>query len=165
MAHDILASTRELTNHRATELLRYEPDSGHLYWRSSGTGKRTDRPAGTVAPEGYIKIRVDGRLYRAHRLAWLMTTGRWPANEIDHLNGNKADNRWANLRDVDHHTNVMNRQLTSRSNSTGLTGVYPKNKRFVAILCRNGKSAYLGTFDTASEAHQAYQVAKAAAPS
>ena len=117
--------------------------------------------AGSVNDKGYIVIRCFGRLYHAHRLAWLLTHGAWPAGDIDHINGIRTDNRIANLRDVSRSVNQQNLKTARRDNQTGLLGV--KKTRcgtFEARINLNGRYVHLGTFPAAAEAHQAYITAK-----
>ena len=87
-----------LTAARLRELLHYNPDDGLFRWRVAGPKRVVGAPAGSRQRIGYIVIRVDGRLHYAHRLAWLHTTGAWPAASIDHIDGDKGNNRWVNLR-------------------------------------------------------------------
>lgn len=97
----------------------------------------------------------------AHRLAWLYVHGRWPDGLIDHKNGDRADNRFDNLRDVAHRVNMQNLRKAFVSSKTGLLGASPlKDGRFGAFIKRDGKSKNLGTFDTPELAHAAYVAAK-----
>lgn len=114
-----------------------------------------------VAPNsrigGYVQIYIDARLYLAHRLAFFMMTGKWPAAEIIHANDNRADNRWNNLRLV---SSSMRGQRSTRPNQTGVRGVrFTKHGRFRAVIRVRGKSADLGTYSTIQEASDAYAAA------
>lgn len=92
------------------ELLDYTPASGEFRWSMSPkNGKKAGRAVGTVAKNGYVMINVLGKVRLAHRLAWLLSHGIWPAFTIDHINRCKHDNRLENLRDVPHKANVWNR--------------------------------------------------------
>src|SRR5690606_3787035 len=108
-----------------------------------------------VTSNGYLVVYAKGRLFRAHRLAWVLMTGDWPAHDIDHINRNRADNRWANLREATRGQNLRNAG-TKRSSGTGLKGVGAQGERFAAYIRLNGKKRHLGVFDTAAEAHQEY---------
>lgn len=114
----------------------------------------------------YVYLTVDEQRYKAHRVAWALHYGEWPKGAIDHINGDGADNRIANLRDVDTRTNQQNQRRAKSNNSTGWLGVYfaPKGyrrKRFRAGIAR-GDGTYwtIGYFATAEEAHAAYVEAK-----
>ncbi len=112
-----------LTQERLLELIHYNPETG-LFSRLGG--RRSDRVgkvAGSPQGQGYLLIFVDGRRYRAHRLAWFYMTGEWPADGIDHVNNIKTDNRFANLRLATRAQNEMNKP-PSRSNTSGVKGVY-----------------------------------------
>lgn len=147
----------------ARERLDYDPLTG-LFTRKE-TARRWK--AGTVLTgtlsHGYVRVWIDGHQIAAHRLAWLWMTGEWPSQDIDHLDGNRANNAWANLRNVDRSTNLENqRGAKSHNRSTGLLGAYksPAPGRFIARISVKGKHKSLGSFDSAEEAHKAYVAAK-----
>lgn len=79
------------------------------YDRATGviTRRRNGARVGTPNTAGYLQVSFRNKRYYAHRLAWLIETGEWPAHEIDHINSNRADNRWVNLRDLSHKANVL----------------------------------------------------------
>lgn len=130
-------------------------------WRVGRRGKaRVGSLAGCKDDEGYVYIRVDYRAYRAHRLAWLYMTGTFPVNVIDHIDGNPANNRIENLRDVTNAVNLQNQKRAQIDNKCGLLGVYKHRKRFRARITVDGKITNLGTFDTPELAHAAYLAAK-----
>ena len=109
-------------------------------------------------------IRVAKRLYLAHRIVWLYMHGSWPEGDIDHINGERADNRSRNLRSVSRSVNNENRVVASADNkSTGLIGAhYHKySGKFTSQIVVREQKFYLGYFDTAEEAHDAYMTAKA----
>jgi hypothetical protein len=150
----------ETTQERLKELLSYDPETG-LFTRLMRAG--TARPgdiAGCMTPKGYLIIKIDGEGYMAHRLAWLYVHGKWPADQIDHINGVKNDNRIANLREATNSENMQNQRAASKANRAGLIGVYPNRHRFVAQITINRQKQYLGIFATAEEAHSAYLSAK-----
>lgn len=151
-----------LTQKRLRELLKYDPETGLFYWRPrpSQTRAWNTRYAGTIAgtvrpDNGYVKIGLEKRNYKAHRLAWLYMAGAWPAHDVDHKNGDRADNRWSNLRAATRTFNNANSSV--RSDSTiGLKGVVRCRDRFHARLTFQGTKYHLGAFDTPEEAHAAY---------
>jgi hypothetical protein len=153
----------DLTAQRLRELLHYDPETGEFLWRTTGKGRRQDCRAGTIeSPRGYVFINIDGRIWRSHRLAWLYVHGEWPKQQIDHINGNKTDNRIANLRDVSSGENTQNRSAPLSNNKSGFLGVTWKKTlgRWVANICHCGTPQYLGAFDTPEEASAAYLAAK-----
>ena len=105
---------------------------------------------------------VDRIVYRAHRLIWLMYHGQWPPQEIDHINGDRADNRIVNLRLATASQNRANSKVY-KTNRCGFKGVArTPYGRWVARI-HFEKTKYLGTFDTPEEAHAAYVRAAQAA--
>lgn len=137
----------------AKTLLTYDPLTGlfsHLCKTANGLR------AGSVDNEGYIRISLNKRYYRAHRLAWLLTFGEWPINEIDHIDGNKQNNRISNLRDVTNQGNQQNRMRPQSNNKCGYLGVAMVDGKYIAAIRHNGKTRRIGVFDTPIEAHQAY---------
>jgi hypothetical protein len=151
----------ELTAQRLRELLHYDPETG-LFTRLVVTCNKVKigDVAGSLHYSGCLNIRVEGKIYQAHRLAWLYMTGAWPTSDIDHMNGRRADNRFCNLRDVERVVNNENQRSAKRSNKTGLLGANPWQGRFMSQIQVRGKKIYLGMFDTAEEAHAAYLKAK-----
>ena len=156
-----------LTAYEARRLLRYEPRTGNLVWlhRAPSTFS-TERAAkiwsaqypGKVAgcahkSSGYWHIKIKKTQYQAHRLVWLIVHGRWPVGEIDHINGNKTDNRIANLRDVSHAENGKNLMLSKRNNSgaVGVSFYSPRNK-WVAKITVDSREIHLGYFEKKSDA-------------
>lgn len=85
-----------LTAERARALLIYNPETGALNWRVARPGTLSGALAGTRTSEGYTQVEIDYRLYKAHRVIWLIMTGKWPTHQVDHRNGMRADNRWKN---------------------------------------------------------------------
>jgi hypothetical protein len=160
------------TPEQLRELLRYEPDTGKLFWKERPLsmfpsprhqGSWNTRYAGREAlielhPSGYLRGRVFNRVYYAHRVVWATVHGLWPDAHIDHINGDKADNRLVNLRAATQQQN--NRNTGKRKdNASGFKGVcfHLRSKKWMASISIGGsKSTYLGLFDTPEEAHAAY---------
>ena len=107
---------------------------------------------------GYCIIRLDDRLYTAHRLAWLYVHGQWPTHQLDHINGNRQDNRLCNLRPATNAENAQNR--TRKSNTSGFPGVRKTNSKWTAEIKVNYKPIRLGRFDSPEAAYAAYLEAK-----
>ena len=118
--------------------------------------------AGSPTKEGYNRLLVGTKLYLAHRLAFLYMTGEWPSKVVAHINGDPADNRFCNLRDVDVMTNTHNRGFAYVKNQHGLPGV-SLNKitgKFEAHMRYKGERIFLGSFDAPEDAHAAYAHSK-----
>lgn len=140
-------------------ILHYDPDTGIFTWKIKRKKVFAGDVAGGVRGEGYHCIQYAGRVYRAHRLAHLYMTGEWPTHLIDHVNGDRLDNRWENLRPATRTQNNIN-CATYSNNKSGLKGVKSCNDgKFEARICVNGKQMHLGRFASAQEAHDAYWMA------
>lgn len=155
-------ATQILTQDRLRELLTYHPATGEFRWNVNRTGgAKAGDVAGAFDNEGYRLISVDGRHYKAHRLAWLYMTGQWPPNNIDHIDRNPSNNRFDNLRLATTAQNGMNRKRDKR-NGTGVTGVSwcKTSKKWRADIGENGKLIRLGRFDTLLDAVAARKTAE-----
>lgn len=140
-------------------LLAYDRATGSLIWKSTRGRRIAGAVAGKIELDGYRRIGFSRKLYPAHVLAWLIETGEWPASNIDHANGNRADNRWSNLRLASQSQNIANARLYA-TNTTGFKGVSKRqNGRYYSTIKVNGKSRCLGHFDTPEAAHAAYVIA------
>lgn len=137
--------------------LSYDSETGAFIRRS--TGKRADIPS-VWGDSFYMRVKVRDARFAAHRLAWLFVHGEWPAGVIDHINGDKQDNRISNLRDVSHASNMQNQRRPHSNNKLGVMGVHELRGRFRACITVNGRPKKLGTFDTAEQASHAYLIAK-----
>jgi hypothetical protein len=146
----------------ARERIAYDPTTGRMTWRikPSRAVNAGDRTGHTDDGKGYGRVKLWGRQHQAHRIAWLISRGEWPAGDIDHINGDRADNRLANLRDVPSTVNAENRRTASRHAATKVLGVSMEGTRFKARVRVNKREVYLGLFDTAEQAHAAYLKAK-----
>jgi hypothetical protein len=123
--------------------------------------RNAGKPAGSLhKPTGYVSVEVLGRKFKAHRIVWEMQTGKIPVS-IDHINGDKQDNRIGNLRSASHSENMKNRPLPSNSKS-GFMGVHwlKRNKKWCAYITSEGKRHHLGLFDDKSEAIAARSLAE-----
>lgn len=160
----------EATSLRAR--LAYDLKAGIFTWQAKPSGTKdaarwnsryAGKPAGSPNRDGYINIKIDGRLHPAHRLAWLYVHGHWPVLEIDHRNGIRADNRLQNLREATR-TEQMHNLRRPTTNTSGFKGVsLYQGKRWRAYIHLNGKPKHLGYFLTAELAHAAYCKAALAA--
>lgn len=153
-----------LTAHELLRAVNYDPLTGIFTRRMPGTGVKA-RPGcvcGSRDRYGYIQMRVYGKKYAAHRLAWLAVYGQMPTNLIDHINGIRDDNRISNLRDVSANVNMQNRKNATRKNKAGLLGVTKllRKNGYRADIEVDGKRIYLGYFQDAESAHEKYLSAK-----
>lgn len=130
----------------ALRALGYDPETGRIPSQRAGTDR------------GYAQVWIETRYYRVHRVAWAVMTGAWPEFHIDHINHDKLDNRWSNLRQATNIQNMQNSRVTCKSRS-GVKGVHwcPDRKRWGAWICVNRKRIGLGRFKTIEEAREAYE--------
>jgi HNH endonuclease len=141
-----------VTAERAREQLDYDPVTGVLRKRNRQTGKW--RVVQSINKDGYFSVRLSRKTYIAHRVIFLVMTGRWPEPGIDHINRDKTDNRWANLREASAAENNNNRGPAVRR---PIANVYQmaNTGRFEARAFIDGRKQRLGTYDTAEEAAEA----------
>jgi hypothetical protein len=158
------------------KLFIYDAEAGELYWRERtpdmfNTGKRfsaerkcnhwngrhANKPAGCLCPDGYIKVRLSTRLYRAHQIIYAMAHGYWPPMDLDHKDGNRSNNTIANLRLATHSQNMANKRV-HKSSRHGLKGVEKQSASsgYISRIMVHGKRIYLGAYPTVELAHAAY---------
>lgn len=142
------------------QLLRYEPETGQLFWLESRAGQHgfNKQYMGREAlagkhPDGYKQGTLSGKSVLAHRVVWAVVYGAWPIEDIDHINGNRQDNRIENLRAVSRMENAHNVKRRS-TNKSGHAGVYwsPSNGKWVAQIMCAGRREWLGLFTTVADA-------------
>lgn len=143
--------------------LDYDSATGIFRWKTNGRGptKRAGAIAGSRHSRGYVRIKVDGVTYYAHRIAWLIEHGRWPVEEVDHINRDRADNRICNLREATVAENRRNNCGQPSRRRSRFKGVVRENKsaRWVAKICTSGSTKRIGLFDSEEDAAQAYRQA------
>lgn len=153
----------KITALRLQETVRYDPMTG-VFTNMIDRGKKSKegQEFGFLDPAGYLQTRIDNRTYRLHQLAWLYMWAQWPEGVIDHINGDKTDNRFCNLRDVNHTINNQNKRCASKRNKLGILGVSPiaESGKFLAQIKHGGKQRRLGEFSTPEEASAVYLAAK-----
>jgi hypothetical protein len=161
----------------------YEPETGHIFWRARTPDMFTNgeqsashscaiwnkRFAGKRAfnannGQGYLSGRIWSAKCFAHRAAWALAYGEWPAEQIDHINGDRADNRLVNLRAVSVAENGKNQRLrvTNTSGHMGVVKAPNSDDRWIAQIKCDGRAAYLGTYETKDAAILARKRAEAA---
>lgn len=148
---------------RLKELLSYDPESGEFTRTVDQGRQRAGCIAGSIDPiNGYIRIGIDKVCHKAHRLAWLYMTGQWPPDVIDHINGDRSDNRFSNLRLAvvsENNQNVQAARKDSRSGYRGVSWLKARGK-WRATINVDGKQHHLGYFDSPESASEAYLTAK-----
>lgn len=143
-------------------MLRYDAETGVFTWAASPRPNvKAGAVAGMVNSQGYRVIKVQGSGFMAHRLAWFFATGAWPSDEIDHINGDRDDNRVANLREATRADNNRNVAMR-RDNSSGRKGVtwHKRQRRWYAQIQLAGKKTYLGSYKNIEDAAAAYRAAE-----
>jgi len=155
-----------LTQEYLKECVVYDPETGIFVWKERPrehfktyrafriiNARQAGKRAGGFLSQGYVKFEINYYNYLAHRLAFLYMTGRWPENQVDHINHVRNDNRWANLKEATHSDNQRNLRLR-KGNRSGFNGVnLPKtSKKWIAYIWLDSKSVYLGSFKEKAEA-------------
>jgi len=156
----------DLTFAQVNELLKYDPETGNLFWRERSPDMFTDgeqsaerhcswwnsrysgKDAFTARDRGgYLSGTIFGRAYKAHRVIWLLHSGEWPEDDIDHINGDQTDNRLENLRSVSAAENMKNQRIYS-NNTSGVAGVSWDKKRgkWRSHIMSNGHQKSLSRF-------------------
>lgn len=154
-----------ITQKELKKLLHYDPSTGLFTWIKKTSNRiKVGDIAGSLSDTGYIDIRLNGKLIKAHRLAWLYINGAWPVRVIDHINHKRTDNRICNLRDVPISVNASNVSDKS-SSASGYTGVTwcKSSKKWRAKIQVNGRHYHIGRFEKLIDAVLAYSSAKAEA--
>jgi hypothetical protein len=147
----------EHTFEQIAQILRYDHETGNLYRLKRSSAKFPNgNLAGTKTSYGYIRVRIENMYYMAHRIAWLLHFGAWPNCQIDHINGDRSDNRICNLRDIEQAVNIQNQTKAQAGNKSGFLGVSPHNGRWLAQISIGRRKKYIGMFDTPELAHAAY---------
>lgn len=165
------SSVAKLTFAQVSKILKPDFEAGKLFWLprerwsfhtiDTWNTRFAGKEAFTADSNGYRIGTIFGRNYPAHRVLWLLHTKRWPKN-IDHINGDRADNRLVNLRSVSHAENMKNRWQSKR-NTSGVTGVHwlAKNRKWAATIGTEGQLVYLGCFTDIADAVTARKAAEA----
>ena len=149
----------------ARMVLRYDPLSGDIFRTVSiGNSSKVGLLPQTVNDNGYSRTNILGKRYLTHRVVWLLHYGEWPKGQVDHIDGNRQNNKISNLRDVGYTENAQNTHKPKGSNKyMGVTYCKKRNKYASQISIGprgNAKVKHLGRFDSAEEAHEVYLAAK-----
>lgn len=144
-----------VTQERLKTFLNYDPETGLFTWLVPVGQAKRNKTAGRMNHNGYCQIGLFGARFSAHRLAWLYVFGEWPSNSVDHINGDRSDNRIANLRLANRSQNGANSRAPSKSKYG--KGVRLRSRgKFQAYVTSMGHQHHLGLFDTPQEAAAAY---------
>jgi hypothetical protein len=137
----------------------YDPDTGVLRWKISPVNSvKIGDVAGQIPiSDGYLKVRWNGKAFSVHRIIWLIVYGEWPPDKIDHINGDRIDNRIANLRCVSVRQNSQNKQCHRDGHLAGTKRDARRRKNpWQAAVTIEGKRKHLGCFPTQQQAYEAY---------
>lgn len=147
-----------VTKEILAQVFAYDPNSGRLVWRETGD------EVNSVSTHGYLYASAFNTTLLVHRIAFRIMTGEWPSQFLDHIDGNKKNNRWSNLRSADPRSNAQNYKRAMSTNSTGFLGVSVDRRssphRYRAAITVDGSKRTIGTYATPEQAHEAYMLAK-----
>jgi hypothetical protein len=150
---------KTLTQEYLKTILNYNPETGVFTWNQKTCQASRIQPgdiAGcTNTRYQYIEITIHRVSYKAHRLAWLYVYGTWPKKHLDHINGNRIDNRLLNLRESTSRENQQNR-IEHRNGHLVGSSFRKDIKKWQSTIVINKKKRHLGFFNTKEEAHQRY---------
>jgi hypothetical protein len=151
-----------ITHQELIQIIKYDIDTGLFTWKKfRGGSAKKNTLAGTIDKEGYRVIKINCKIYKAHRLAWFYTYGVFPTKDLDHINQIKNDNRIINLREVTNSQNHQNRGV-NKNNSSGHKGVYWNNfhNKWQTNIGLNGKLQHIGYFLDINDAIKARKIAE-----
>lgn len=162
-----MAKRADITPELCRQLLRYEPETGKLYWLSRSLYSWTVAFAGkeaftSVDNHGYRRGAILQVFFKAHRVIWAMNYNHWPDGEIDHIDGDRTNNRLANLRCVTTSQNQKNAKHSRRNSTSGVTGVYwnAADQRWRAQIGVDGEKLTLGSHLSLKDATAARRAAE-----
>lgn len=138
------------------EDILYDPTTGLIKYVNPLPNQPTEWFPGFLASHGYYMIQYKGKSLLVHRIAFLLMTGEWPSNVVDHIDRNKQNNCWVNLRDTDRSVNNLNKVKANKNNKSGKLGVAKHGNGWTAQCKYKGKKKHLGLYKTIDEAEQAY---------
>ena len=147
----------DLVQEKLSQLFDYEPSTGIFRRKVSAGRGKVGSIAGTIDNYGYRVIKIEGVSYKAHRLAFLWMTGKFPSGQVDHINRDKDDNSWLNLREATPSENRANVTGWPTKSEDLPKGVFRRGNRFRSVICKNGRNIYLGTFNTIEDADRVYK--------
>ena len=153
-----------MTQDQLKQVLDYNPETGVFTWiKSTSNMVKVGRIAGSYTKgANRIYIKVFGKRYMAHRLAWFYVHGAFPRMQIDHIDGNSSNNALSNLREATNSQNGQNKRKARKDCISGLAGAHYNKRRnkYLARIKINKEVIYLGSYATMQEAHNVYITAK-----
>ena len=154
---------KNITQADVQKVIAYDPETGAFAWLSNRIKALEGKPVSSINSHGYLRLKLFGKEFLAHRVAFLLVLGRMPTDQVDHINGDRMDNRWVNLREVSNAENCRNRKVRS-DNSSGCMGVSwaTGRSKWKADICFEGRRRHLGYFDTLDLAIDARRAAESA---
>lgn len=150
-----------LTYEEASRFLAYDKDSGNIEWICNKGVRKSGDAAGRIGRDGYLWTTFNGHKFANHRLAWLLTHGKFPEEHLDHINQDKTDNRLQNLRECTHAENCQNRE-SYQTCQWGYAGVRLARNKYKAVITIGRKAKSIGVWNTPEEAHAVYLAVKGA---
>lgn len=164
LSHWASRTSKDVTVEQLKAVFHYDPETGLFTRTAKPSGRIKIGDVAGTNQRGYLAFHVAGVLCRAHRMAWLYVHGVQPSGFLDHINGNRADNRIGNLREATPGQNCQNTRTTHKNNKLGFKGVNFDPRRtenqFLAYISTNRKRRFIGSFPSAETAHDAYLQAK-----
>lgn len=146
-----ISKMKLITQETLLEAFAYDRGTGEVTYRKDSRSGLAGSPAGYPHSEGYMSVGIGGKEYLLHRVIWFMETGKWP-DQVDHIDHNRSNNRWLNLREVQSRENQLNTSKSS-NNSSGHTGVRKlPSGRWHSYIMVHRKQVSLGTFDQIEDA-------------
>lgn len=152
----------EFTAEEVSNFISYDPETGKLTAKRKRSSILSGSVIGHIDNLGYVRFELFGKKLRGHRVAWLLHTGEWPSDQIDHINGDRSDNRICNLREANNQQNMQN-AITQPGKTSKHQGVcwHTQKNKWQAKIKVSGKRIYLGSFEKEEDAYAAYLAAKA----
>jgi hypothetical protein len=148
----------EISQKEALELFEYNSFSGALCWKKTLDNRAPKGKQAGYINNGYIRIGINRKSYAAHRIIWLIIKGEWPKKQIDHIDGNRSNNKWGNLREATPYENLWNSKK-HKNNSSQYKGVYyhKRSHKWIARIRVHPKRIWIGSFSSALLASKAYE--------
>ena len=145
-----------ITHQRLLEVVQYDKSTGIFTTKITRRGSPAKSIIGSIGKRGYLNVVIDYKYYSLHRLAWFYVTGKWPIDQIDHIDRNKCNNKWENLREATGSENSRNIGISSR-NTSGIKGVHwnESHKRWCAKVHLHSKRHHIGYFKNIEDAQKA----------